>query len=51
MARQLAGSVTRARSTQPRTPERMARLEVSVSSRLAPTLPICGKVKAMICPA
>ncbi len=40
-----------ARSTQPRTPELAAILEVSMSSALVPTLPICGKVKVMICPA
>ena len=38
-------------STQPRTPERAARLEVSVSLSLAPTLPIWGKVNVMIWPA
>ena len=36
---------------QPRTPDAAARLAVSISSSLAPTLPICGNVKVMICPA
>ena len=43
--------MTEARRTQPRTPERIARLAVSVSSRLVPTLPMWGKVKVTICPA
>ena len=34
-----------------RAPERAARLEVSVSSVLVPTLPMWGKVKVMIWPA
>jgi hypothetical protein len=38
-------------STQPRTPELAARLEVSMSSSLVPTLPMWGKVKVMIWPA
>jgi hypothetical protein len=33
--------------TQPRA----AGVTVSMSSSLAPTLPMCGKVKLMICPA
>ena len=47
-ARQFAGSLISARSTTPRTPERAAALTVSTSSSLAPTLPMCGKVKVMI---
>ena len=39
------------RIPEPRTPEDEARLEVSMSSSLAPTLPMCGKVKVMIWPA
>ena len=46
----LDGFVIRALSTQPRTPP-VAKLPDSISSTLVPTLPICGKVKVMICPA
>jgi thiamine biosynthesis lipoprotein ApbE len=35
----------------PQAPGRAARFTLSMSSRLVPTLPICGKVKVMICPA
>src|SRR6185437_15753584 len=35
----------------PRAPGVAARLTVSMSSSLVPTLPICGNVKVMICPA
>ena len=45
--RQLAGSVMSPRSTTPRA----AGVMVSMSSRLVPTLPMCGKVKVMIWPA
>jgi hypothetical protein len=46
-ARKFEGSVMSARSTQPSA----AGVVVSMSSGLVPTLPICGKVKLMICPA
>jgi hypothetical protein len=46
-ARQLDGPVTSARMTQPRA----AGVRVSTSSGLAPTLPICGKVKVTTWPA
>ena len=51
LARQLDGAVMAARSTQPRTPDDAARLAVSMSSALTPTLPIWGKVKVTIWPA
>jgi hypothetical protein len=38
-------------STTPRAPGVAAMLTVSMSSSLVPTLPICGNVKVMICPA
>jgi hypothetical protein len=44
VARKFDDSVGSARSTQPRA----AGVVVSTSSSLAPTLPICGKVKVMI---
>ncbi len=47
VARQLAGSVTSCLTTSPRA----AMPAASMSSGFAPTLPICGKVKVMICPA
>jgi hypothetical protein len=50
-ARQLDGSVMAAASTTPRTPDDEAALTLSMSSSLVPTLPICGNVKVMICPA
>jgi hypothetical protein len=43
-ARQFEGSVMSARNARPRA----AGVMVSISSPLAPTLPICGKVKVMI---
>ena len=51
VARKFAGSVMSVFSTQPRTPEAHAAFTVSMSSSLAPTLPIWGKVKVTICPA
>ncbi len=47
VARQLEGSVTSCFTTRPRA----AGLIASISCGLAPTLPMCGKVKVMICPA
>jgi hypothetical protein len=43
----LAGSVTSCFTTSPSAAGDAA----SMSSGLAPTLPMCGKVKVMICPA
>ena len=51
VARQFDGSVIAAASTTPRTPEDEAALTLSMSSSFVPTLPICGNVKVMICPA
>ena len=45
--RQLDGSVMSCFTTRPRA----AIVAASMSSALVPTLPICGKVKVMICPA
>ena len=43
--------VTAACRITPRAPGVAARLTVSMSSSLVPTLPIWGNVKVMICPA
>ncbi len=45
--RQFDGSVMSCFTTSPRA----ATLVASPSSALVPTLPMCGKVKVMICPA
>jgi hypothetical protein len=45
--RQLLGSVTSCFTISPRA----AIVAASMSSPLVPTLPICGKVKVMTCPA
>ena len=49
--RHLDGWVMAECSTTPRAPGVAARFTVSMSSSLVPTLPICGNVKVMICPA
>ena len=51
VARQFDGSVMAVRRITPRAPGVAAMFTVSMSSSLVPTLPICGNVKVMICPA
>ena len=50
-SRRSDGAVMAECSTTPRAPGVAARLTVSMSSSLVPTLPICGNVKVMIWPA
>ena len=51
VARKFDGWVMSVRRMTPRAPGVAAMLTVSMSSSLVPTLPMCGKVKVMICPA
>ena len=50
-AQKFEGCVMSVRRITPRAPGVAAMLTVSMSSSLVPTLPICGNVKVMICPA
>jgi hypothetical protein len=51
VARQFDGAVMAVRRIAPRAPGVAAMLTVSMSSSLVPTLPMCGNVNVMICPA
>jgi hypothetical protein len=51
VARKLEGSVMAVRRMTPRAPGVAAMLSDSMSSSFVPTLPMCGNVKVMICPA
>jgi hypothetical protein len=50
-ARKFDGAVIGVCKMMPQAPGRAARLTLSMSSVLVPTLPIWGKVKVTICPA
>ena len=51
LLRQFDGSVMAVRRITPRAPGVAAMFTVSMSSSFVPTLPMCGNVKVMICPA